>query len=643
MSLPMSVPVRACAFVWILLAPMAAAATPVQLNFAAVNQNPWGSGAAVIIDRTYRLPDPHLTANVNLGEIETDPMALLADLLGFDADLGLSVHPSASFSAGLTASYHINGGALSVNFPQQVELMLPDSIPAGRFTVSARYPDDDPVPPAWGRQFGIGAVTTVAGAGYGQFFNHPVMINPLELTPVAGFSTTFPFAEARLGIDVAAHASINVEACAIVCVDVADVNVPSIDYHQQLLEISTLTGIEVLDRPVVQLGEPYDVSGWGTLTIHSPSLNLASEDGPAGTLVADGSTPVVDFGFNLEQLIPFVGQVLHREFAGFGYELLSLQPHATLGLYQNLSFTPSLKVQLEFSEPVIHNGTATNAVRFGIGETVEIAPTGNALGGTMTIKPTFLLENTFHNETGILLSGSVDVSALKLETPVDVGPAFRTTLDLFTLALPPLFDESFAVNIPPITTPAVTLVKEIGDIGDLRMHQSSPPDEDGLALWDIDPGGLGYTESAYGRVVDVPLIPRAGAVNLHQQMVVFQDDVIIENEFSPFFGMNLGTMLCLTCQSYTDYFAPDSPHLTDLLGTLFLSNLAEFPALMTAAEVLATDPVLAQSNYYRSAEVTEGRLVASAPVPEPSTWLLLATGGAMGYARVRRRAGWRRW
>jgi len=140
---------------------------------------------------------------------------------------------------------------------------------------------------------------------------------------------------------------------------------------------------------------------------------------------------VLSLGFNLAELIPLVGQVLDGEVAGFGYEIAKVQPQLNLGIYQSMGFQPNMQVLLQFNEPVLYNGTITREVVAPVGQSLNITPAVvGSLGEELVARPTYILDNTFENQTGISLSGDIDVDLLKLLDPIDQGPLYHTDLDL---------------------------------------------------------------------------------------------------------------------------------------------------------------------------------------------------------------------
>ncbi len=122
-------------------------ADDLQLNFAAVNQSPWTPGAATVYDNKFLLPDPPLSGHLDLGDFNVDPgsaaLNALGSLLGINLKglASLTFSPSGDFTAGLSASYHIDAGTVNLNYPEKVQLNLPTQVQSGQtFQVSASLP-----------------------------------------------------------------------------------------------------------------------------------------------------------------------------------------------------------------------------------------------------------------------------------------------------------------------------------------------------------------------------------------------------------------------------------------------------------------------------------------------------------------------
>lgn len=97
--------------------PAAATSLDVNLDFAAFNQSQWSPGPAVNEDVQYRFPDPCFGATANLARVSLDPVGTLldfvGDFLGMNLVTGVSIAPTATFTTGFDAGYHVNSGALS--------------------------------------------------------------------------------------------------------------------------------------------------------------------------------------------------------------------------------------------------------------------------------------------------------------------------------------------------------------------------------------------------------------------------------------------------------------------------------------------------------------------------------------------------
>jgi hypothetical protein len=615
-------------------------AAPVQLDFATVNQSPWQPGAATILDHQYSLPDPALSASVNLGKLSIDPQGAVLDALGSVIGLplgdvaSLRISPQASFTTALTASYHVNAGSIDLNYPTKVNVILPQEVKAGQaFTIGTHVPG--PFDPLSLVSQPIQSIATLAGTGYNQFSTLS-SANSLVYTPSAGFKTTFPYAEARVDFGLSAQGGIGVRACFLFICDGANANLGSIDVDQQILEASTISGIRVLDQPVVQFGQPIDIGGFASLTVKPPTLSLDGHLQADQTLADSGHQNIVSMAFNAEQLIPFIGPLLHGAVGPFGYELASVQPTLNLQLYQSMTFTPSLMVYFQFSEPVFYNGQLTYTVALPVGETADIMPTiGNPFQSTtMSVQPTFVLDNEFHNVTGLALSGEIDVDVLSLNAPVDAGPAGSFAFDLGTLDLPPLVDDTFKLSVPPITTDSSTIVRnpDLGIALSVRpaLDIAGDPllDPTGVALYDLFLDALGDHAAGRGTVV-------RGACNFLSDRTCDSLFVAQSDVFGPD-GVDLGRLFCLICLDRSDQFLAQSPLLQGDFGDYFLSPLFDYPTLPSLDEVLAGDPVLAQSQYFQSLSSTSPSL-SHADVPEPGTLMLTLAGAAM--AAVARRRG----
>ena len=115
--------------------PAAATSLDVNLDFAAFNQSQWSPGPAVNEDVQYRFPDPYFGATADLARVSLDPVGTLldfvGDFLGINLVTGISIAPTATFTTGFDAGYHVNSGSIDLSYPTQVTRSLPDQVNYG--------------------------------------------------------------------------------------------------------------------------------------------------------------------------------------------------------------------------------------------------------------------------------------------------------------------------------------------------------------------------------------------------------------------------------------------------------------------------------------------------------------------------------
>ena len=535
LSLP---PILAGVCTWALLgvcaAPARADNVTVKLNFATANQSQWTAGPAFIRDASLAIPDPALSGSINLGNIDMDPFSAALDFIGNLLDINLStgahISPVADFSVGLEAGYHVNSGSLDLDYPMKAQINLPDVVDAGTpFDVSVTFPTPGGVSPLQMAASGLTSLQSsfqnAGGSGYSNmnpFLTSAANIGLFDLTP--GFNTTFPYAEAHLNLNLSASGALRAEACVFLlgCAG-DDLNIGGVNLSQQLFGIDTRTGIEVLDQPFVSFNGTVNLPfGLGSLDYASPNINVDGTRRSDGTMAGGGSSEFLNAAFDVGQLIPLVGQILHNNIGVFGYDLLSFEPTISLTLNQSLTFDPQLMVALQFSDPVLYGGNATRTVVMPVGGppvSLEMAGIGRP-GSDVTVKPTFFLDNTFHNNTWINVALGYDVTALELTAPVEAGPAFEDHVDFADFDFFTVNDSSFQVYVPPITTSAQTF----GRTGSLQALLSAAvnvgvdPNDQGDSQFTLNFAD-GLSATAFGR------IERLQPPGLNQSCLNFDIDV----------------------------------------------------------------------------------------------------------------------
>jgi hypothetical protein len=226
---------------------------------------------------------------------------------------------------------------------------------------------------------------------------------------------------------------------------------------------------------------PGGFSSLGSVTVNYPQPNVSGTLNSAGTAItgtASGNT--LDFSADVDNLIAtglgvpglFGGNVDLGAGFGIDYNLISVNMGPTISLTQTFDLTPTLYVDLAFSQPVDVtgygmvsqiNGLDWNnlpTMAFGNGDTT-ITPTfylGTDLGGTFTQNAVDLL-----NQLALDIGGNINVGLLDatFNTPfgdesLGIGTLLDQSFGLFTT--PPVFNKQFALGgFNPILGDSLTI------------------------------------------------------------------------------------------------------------------------------------------------------------------------------------------
>lgn len=653
----------------------AAASLDVNLDFAAFNQSQWATGPAVDENAEYRFPDPYFTAKADLSKVTLDPVStvlgFIGDFLGIPLVTGVSIAPTASITTGFDAGYHINSGSIDLSYPTQLTLSLPDQVNYGEaFTVGAQAFSAAGSASQY-RVADLASVLGSAAAGKVSQFS-AVGTAAGYFAPQSGFLTRFPYAEANLDFHLDASAALNAELCVPIygCTGSDALTLEGINKDVQVVELNSLDGLKVLDHDVIAFNQQFDLPGGvGTLTFQSPSgLSVEGKPRSGGTLDGRGSQDVLSMGFDVDQLLPVVGAILHNSLGPFAYDLASIEPTLSLGISQTMSFDPTVMVNLHFSDPVIDTRTnaVTRDVAFAVGDNVSLMPASIGSGdflNQLAITPTFSLANTFSNDTELTLAAYLDVQALTLTAPTHLGPACCDPIELARYDLGSIGPaDPFPLSVSSITSDTRTITRGVsaqaGGVGALeawyeaalagiRAMAQSTPDASGRAEYQIWAGDS-LIDTVSGRLLqshvaggtDDLCVARPETCDI--QFLADQDIQFI-NPDNPNSVLDLGRLLCIACVDLLGH-ADTSLSLADGEGhALFLPDVRDFPAIPTLAQLLDPsspfyDERMATSQYFDRQVVTPAELARGSPAPEPATLALLGCG-FMALAVVCRRRG----
>jgi hypothetical protein len=617
------------------------------VNFAAVNRNPWTGGPA--FEQEWHLNQPSIgPVKVDLPKLNGSPLNIIADFLGVDLpfEANVGVGGTVSGSAGFDFGYYVSGGKLNVNYPALSTLNIQTTQPNGNrviggqsFSIGSNFtPGLNAISPPLTPQY-----IAAAGAGY-EVLNQNLSAGTLMKDPF--LKTTFPYASAwaDFGYDIRGGAFIEATAKVLgACVVCARKEVKFGDGRNvTLLEIDPGGKGQ---PPVVRfLGNTVDP--FQPIQVGPAKISFAYPDvAVQGSLQADRSVfgsdskPIITVQGGAEKLIPFIGPFLQNGVGPIGYQLLSTDGGPSLSLYQDFRFTPDPQVRLAFSQPILQRGTdgkyhATNVVEFAAGQNLDlIAPLtlGNA---NLRVQPTYLLNNTVYNETGLSLGVQMDIEMLRLNSPLgSLGPAFDDRLE-FELARLKLFGDDFSLNLGAITGRPFELDVVFPLLEAQNRYQfagvvqdSEYPEGGGFRVIYIDTlTGHQFSDFAEGEILTF-----GGFGDLAQKIFIADEDVIGVG------GLNLGRAFCVVCLDSSLYlFEEENPFINVDGMPLLLSDMTTFDD----GEIDITNhPILGRNNYiddHRPVATEIGPTVFF-DVPEPGTLATFAAGLlSIGFTRRRR-------
>lgn len=282
---------------------------------------------------------------------------------GIFGDYGAEIWGATSGKIGFDLDVHMDSGSVNVTYPVGITLSYPDKAkPGDTFTISSSY---------------------VVNSG-------------------ASMTTNFP--EANLSVDgvFALYAEAGYRVCVYDCLGDSKTFInENITYP--ILDIDT--------------GDPvsFPIGVFGSVWAKIPDINTTATLG-GKSLSSSGEDDFLNLTFDVDSAFTYsTGIPLNVEALGFTATLLNVDAGMALAATQEFVFIPNLMVGFK-----LENGY-TASVRVGDSASF-VFPEGF---GDLDITPTFWLDNTFSNDTGMRIDPTFKVEALSLSGHgLNLGPLF---------------------------------------------------------------------------------------------------------------------------------------------------------------------------------------------------------------------------
>ncbi len=371
------------------------------LNFQTSDRSLWGSGNAIGFEdeRFLGVEWDESGSSTLLGETVIIPEVCAPWWLGGFCTPEVSI-PSLGVSGetngqvGFNSDLNVNGGSVSAALPIELWLDVPDTVQAGE-TITIR-------------------------SGF-------------SLADDAGFTTTSPTGSYDLDLvfDVGAAAG---------------VQVGNSNYNLFDFDISETANLLNLDSSDLSYDIPSSwLGGFGSASLHFPSIETEGTVGSGNTLSAQGSDVFFEGALDLDNIatsvlaLPPLEDDFDKGFslAGFdlgvngGYNLLDVELAPDLSLSQEFDLT----LDDLTGELILENG---DRIDFVVGEEVTLTVPDN-VGDSLEIDALINPDASFSNTTSLGYDVDVDLSALSFHGGADIGP-FSPGFDIG-----PLVDESVDV------------------------------------------------------------------------------------------------------------------------------------------------------------------------------------------------------
>jgi hypothetical protein len=414
--------------------------------FTTTDQSMWGPGSAVVLEdhgtivsggwgQSRANPITNTFDNVTPFLVQTgttpNPIPGLPALPTFGfRDFGTRITGSTYGSMGLSYDYSFDSGSVNVSMPISARLDIPKTIAPG--------------------------VPLVISSSF----------MPL---PGASMTTNFPQASVALNFDYQLYARLTAQGCDKGCSPAKTIfnldtgpksfKIIGLDSTQNLSSSLTLDKNTISRERDPSTGKVVKTSvkpslglvNVGEVNVGVPDINTHATATAAAPLKlkASGEDDLIDFRLDVDTVMMNAAGLPNLLDPGVytagpvsgGYSLINIGLGAALAVTQSFEFNarPKVVLDLGFGAPIV----------FALGDTVTIdVPAGIAPGTLLSVRPTFVLDNTFLNDTGLRIDPTGDISFLGYTGRGDF-PFPADSLD-FDISRGPLGKDSFRVAGPGV-------------------------------------------------------------------------------------------------------------------------------------------------------------------------------------------------
>ncbi len=181
-----------------------------------------------------------------------------------------------------------------------------------------------------------------------------------------------------------------------------------------------------------------------------------------GSVTGTGSETLVTVTLDIDQLIvgsAALGQSIAHDWGpidyDLGYDVVDVNASLDIDLEQNFQVDAELMVQLVFSEDVLLDGIGTTNIFVGA---LSSIPNITIFADAVDVTPTFFVDATLFNDTGLSFLGSLNTTILEAHANIgwdivgntgsrgyNIGPVYQSTVpvDLGSISV---FNDTFALG-----------------------------------------------------------------------------------------------------------------------------------------------------------------------------------------------------